>query len=78
VGLERGPLSLLSTTEELLERKGIDSGLENRDKCLRKDRKEKKKHVGIEIISCGAKRYGRGKFVDVSGDNPASIFRVEE
>jgi hypothetical protein len=27
---ERGPLSLLSTTEELLERKSIDSGLENR------------------------------------------------
>jgi hypothetical protein len=31
VGLERGPLSLLSTTEELLERKGSGSDLENRD-----------------------------------------------
>jgi hypothetical protein len=31
VGLERGPLSLVSTTEELLDRKSNGSGLENRD-----------------------------------------------
>jgi hypothetical protein len=31
VGLERGPLSLVSTTEELLGKKGSGSGLENRD-----------------------------------------------
>jgi hypothetical protein len=31
MSLERGPLSLVSTTEELLERKGIGAGLENRD-----------------------------------------------
>jgi hypothetical protein len=31
VGLVRGPLSLMSTTEELLERKSSGSGLENRD-----------------------------------------------
>jgi hypothetical protein len=31
VGLERGPLSLVSTIEELLERISSDSGLENRD-----------------------------------------------
>jgi hypothetical protein len=31
VGLERGPLRLVSTTEELLERKSSGSGLENRD-----------------------------------------------
>jgi hypothetical protein len=31
VCLEQGPLSLVSTTEELLERKSSDSGLENRD-----------------------------------------------
>jgi hypothetical protein len=30
VGLERGPLGPVSTTEELLERKSIGSGLENR------------------------------------------------
>jgi hypothetical protein len=29
VGLERGPLSLVNTTEELLERKSSGSGLEN-------------------------------------------------
>jgi hypothetical protein len=31
VGLERGPLSLVSTTEELLERNNSDSGLESRE-----------------------------------------------
>jgi hypothetical protein len=31
VGLERGPLCILSTTEELLERKSIGSDLENRE-----------------------------------------------
>jgi hypothetical protein len=31
VGLERGPLNLVSTTEELLERESSGSGLENRD-----------------------------------------------
>jgi hypothetical protein len=31
VGLERRPLSLVSTTEELLERKSSGFGLENRD-----------------------------------------------
>jgi hypothetical protein len=31
VGLERGPLSLVSTTEELLERKSSGCGLESRD-----------------------------------------------
>jgi hypothetical protein len=31
VGLERSPLSLMSTTEELLGRKNSDSGLEMRE-----------------------------------------------
>jgi hypothetical protein len=31
VGLERGPLNLVSTTEEQLDRKSSGSGLENRD-----------------------------------------------
>jgi hypothetical protein len=31
VGLERGPLSLVSTTEELRRRKSSGSGLENRE-----------------------------------------------
>jgi hypothetical protein len=35
VGLERGPLSLVSTSEELLERKSSGSGLENREYGLR-------------------------------------------
>jgi hypothetical protein len=35
VGLELGPLNLVSTTEELLERKGSGSGLESRDYSCR-------------------------------------------
>jgi hypothetical protein len=31
MGLERGPLSLVNTIEELLERISIGAGLENRD-----------------------------------------------
>jgi hypothetical protein len=31
LGLEQGPLSLVSATEELLERKSSGSGLENQD-----------------------------------------------
>jgi hypothetical protein len=31
ISLERGALSLVSTTEELLERKSIGSGLESRE-----------------------------------------------
>jgi hypothetical protein len=31
VALERGPLSLVSTNEELLERKSRGSGVENRE-----------------------------------------------
>jgi hypothetical protein len=34
VGLERGPLSLVSTIEELLERKGSVSGLETENTAL--------------------------------------------
>jgi hypothetical protein len=35
VGLERGPLSLVSTTEELLDKKSSGSCLENREYGLR-------------------------------------------
>jgi hypothetical protein len=35
VGLKRGPLSLVSTIEELLERKSSGSSLENLDYCRR-------------------------------------------
>jgi hypothetical protein len=35
VGLERGPLSLVNTIEELLGRKSCGSGLESRDYGLR-------------------------------------------
>jgi hypothetical protein len=34
VGLERGPLSIVSTTEELLERKNSGSGLETKNTAV--------------------------------------------
>jgi hypothetical protein len=34
VGLERGPLSLVSTTEELLESESRDSDIENRNTAV--------------------------------------------
>jgi hypothetical protein len=40
VGLDRGPLSFLSTIEELFERKSSVSGLENRDYGHREIRRD--------------------------------------
>jgi hypothetical protein len=34
MGLERGPISLVSTTEELLERKNSGSGLKNENTAV--------------------------------------------
>jgi hypothetical protein len=47
VGLERGPLSLVSTTEELLERKSNSFGLENRDYGRRGSAALTKRHPSI-------------------------------
>jgi hypothetical protein len=47
VGLERGPLSLVSTTEELLGRKSSGSGLEIRDYGHRGSATLTKRHPSI-------------------------------
>jgi hypothetical protein len=47
VGLERGPLSLVSKTLELLERKSSGSGLENRDYGRRGSSALTKRHSSI-------------------------------
>jgi hypothetical protein len=47
VGLERGPLSLMSTVEELLGRKGSSSGLENRDYGRRRSATLTTRHPSI-------------------------------
>jgi hypothetical protein len=47
VGLERGPLSLVNTIEELLERKRSDFGLENRDYCRRRSAELTTRHPSI-------------------------------
>jgi hypothetical protein len=44
VGLERGPLSLVSTTDELLDIKSSSSGLENLDYCRRGSDSLTKRH----------------------------------
>jgi hypothetical protein len=46
-GLERGPLSLVSTTEELLGRKCSDVGLENRDYGRRRSAALTTRHLSI-------------------------------
>jgi hypothetical protein len=50
VGLERGPLSLVSTSEELLERKSSGSGLEKRDYGRRESVALTKRHPSIGKI----------------------------
>jgi hypothetical protein len=56
VGLERGPLSLVSTTEELLQRKSSGSGLETRE-YSRRDTHTKQNFIP-EIVRCsGTDRY---------------------
>jgi hypothetical protein len=47
VGLERGPLSLVNTTEELLERKSSVSGLENQDYDRRRSASLATRHPSI-------------------------------
>jgi hypothetical protein len=47
VDLERGPLSLLNTIEELLERKSSGSGLENGDYGHRGSAALTKRHPSI-------------------------------
>jgi hypothetical protein len=47
VGLERVPLSLLSTIEELLERKSRGSGPENRDYGCRGSADQTTRHPSI-------------------------------
>jgi hypothetical protein len=50
VGLERGPLSFVSTIEELLERKSSGSGLENRDYGRRESAKLTTRHPSIRKV----------------------------
>jgi hypothetical protein len=49
VGLERGPLSLMSTIEELLEIKSNGSGLENRNYGCRGSAALTTRHPSIRI-----------------------------
>jgi hypothetical protein len=47
VGLERGPLSLVSTIQELLERKSRDPCLENQDYCRRRSASLTSRHPPV-------------------------------
>jgi hypothetical protein len=47
VGLERGPLSLVSKIEELLERKDSSCGLESRDYCRKGSAAQTTRHLSL-------------------------------
>jgi hypothetical protein len=59
VGLERGPLSLMSTIEELLGRKSIGSGLESRE-YSRRDLTSVGRSVGIVHLHTQATDFSYG------------------
>jgi hypothetical protein len=67
VGLERGPLSLVSTMEELLGRKNSGSGLENRDYGRRRSAALTTRHPSI--------RKKLALTSPTSGDNSFGIVR---
>jgi hypothetical protein len=50
VGLQRGPLSLVSTTEELLGRKRSGSGLENTEYGGRDPSRRQRGTLGINFV----------------------------
>jgi hypothetical protein len=63
VGLERGPLSLVSTTEELLGRKSNGSGLENREygmgiRCADPGTPSIRKKLALTSLTSGGRSVG--------------------
>jgi hypothetical protein len=67
VGLDRGPLSLVSTTEELLGKKSSGSGLENRDYGRRGSATLTTRHplypqkLALTSPTSGARSVGKGR-----------------
>jgi hypothetical protein len=64
VGLERGPLSLVSTTEELLDRKSSRSGIENRELCHRDPLRWPRGTLYPQKLALTSPTWG-GRFVDI-------------
>jgi hypothetical protein len=69
VGLERGPLSLMSTIEELLERKSSGSGLEIREYGHRRSAALTTRHPSISKvgINFANKRWSLSRYSSLAG-----------
>jgi hypothetical protein len=63
VGQERGPLSLMSTTEELLERKSSGSGLETENTVVGISHADHMAHSSANVgTNFADKRQSRGRY----------------
>jgi hypothetical protein len=80
VGLERGPLSLLSTTEELLRRKSRGSGLESRDFGRRGSAALTIQHPSVrkKLALTSPTSGGRSSSLADSGHEACSYFFVDD
>jgi hypothetical protein len=65
VVLERIPLSLVSTTEELLEGKGSGSGLESRKYCRRDPSRRPRGTLYLQKLALTSPTFGGGLSVGI-------------
>jgi hypothetical protein len=79
VGLERGPLSLVSTIEELLERKSGGSGLESREYGRRNSSRYIRKKLALTSLTSGGRSVGivrlRTEAMELVNLNLCSVYR---